>query len=165
MAGGKEPHFLGQHLKFTLAWQNLQKQQNSFSSSQSKERHSNPISDKQACSDFTSTRHIHYSVLSVWSGEGNRRASYWHHKTPSLPHWSGFIYWLNGPGTRSRYLSKCCHCPWEDALECFISVCQVARWCRCSENYSLHYSFFAEGYKIMHISASHKVYFALLMSI
>ena len=33
-------------------------------------------------------------------------ASYWHHKTPSLSHWSSFIQWRTGVGSSSFYQSE-----------------------------------------------------------
>ncbi len=61
------------------------------------------------------------------------RASYWHHKTPSLSHWSSFIHWQTGLGTSSlhqsetRGLSEVVTIPEKTLSEVFISICKTNR--------------------------------------
>lgn len=72
--------------------------------------------------------------MSMFTAERERqRASYWHHKTPSLSHWSSFIHWLTGLGTSSLYQSETrgfrevVTAPEKTQSNVFISICQVNR--------------------------------------
>lgn len=72
--------------------------------------------------------------------------SYWHHKTPSLSHWSSFIHWLTGLGTSSldqsetRGFREVVTVP-EKTVQCFHFATDWSFWQMCAEIFLIFFLF------------------------